>query len=306
MAEADTQLLERLPLAFHDCRAVIEPRIDGLAERLRRSLPLAELLAPAQQGPFLHRSTSALVGDLAITAAAHSPLMGRTHAQSRAVFTMALYGNKQFRLAGTTLVCRAGHSSLFLPGEAYQVETGLTSGVMFSVDRAQLQAVARAMVGAPEEATVLEVSRLEAPRIFWEQDRLEGRLLGLLRRSLRLIDRSGAAGHPPSAAGLRLDDVIHRALVLLLQPELHRSSPILTPMGRPSEGFDRLVTLVRQDPCRTWGLSDMERLSGLGREALRAAVRQVFGCAPLLWLAAERQAWARRQERDQPDPSSGF
>lgn len=299
MVRPHPPLLQRLPLAFHDHRAVLDHRIECLAERLKRSLPVADLQAAAGPAAFVHRSSCVQVGGMAITAAAHSPLMGRTHEQSRAVFTMALYGEKQFHLEGGMVVCRAGHTSLFLPGEAYRVESGLCSGVMFTVDRARLESVARAMVGAPGDAPVLTPASLEAPHAFAEQDPLQGRLLGLVRRSLLLIDRCGADCQGQPASAQCLDDVIHRALVLLLQPELHRSAWDRG-SDRQADGFDRLVAAVRHDPGRLWSLSEMERFSGLGREGLRSCVRQAFGCSPLAWLARERGHWARRRSSGHP------
>ena len=174
-----------IPLAFGNRRARLEQDPDRLAEQVRRAVPLRDLSPRSASSPFVHRSFHVQAGQVGITAAAHSPLHGSNHAHTKAVFTLPILGEKRFQVGRHTYRARAGWGALFLPGEAYSLETTVSSGVMFSLCPREIAAVATTMAG-PRSA--LRFDPIQRPLELHESHPLHGKLLTLMR------DRSGRSG----------------------------------------------------------------------------------------------------------------
>jgi AraC-like DNA-binding protein len=285
-------LASSLPLAFGNGQARVNHDPDALATQLRQSVPLRDLSPLPSSGSFVHRAVHVRASQLVITAAAHSPLRGANHSQAKAVFTLPIMGEKRFGVAGRPYRARAGHSALYLPGEAYSLETTTCSGVMFSVCPLDLAAVGNAMAGPRADHPCLPMER---PVLLLESHPRQGNLLALLRRSLRLIDLVSRSG-PTLPGHLGLDDKVMRLLALLLYPQLTAPATDAAPTGGPEEAqaFDALLDALRHDLHGAWTLTRMERQAALSRPSLRRHFQVHFGCGPLEWLRHQRLCWARQ------------
>jgi AraC-like DNA-binding protein len=281
-----------LPLAFGDGHAQVNHDPDALALHVRRAVPLRELTPLPSSSPFVHRTVHVRASQLVITAAAHSPLRGANHAQAKGVFTLPILGEKRFRIAGRHYVARAGHSALYLPGEAYSLETTITSGVMFSLCPLNLAAVGNAMAGP---CAAIRCVPLDRPVRLLESHPRQGNLLALLRHSLRLIDLVSRSG-PTLPQHLGLDDKVVRLIALLLYPQLMDSERDAGLGGsQEANAFAALLHALQHDIHGEWTLTRMERQSGLSRLSMRQHFQAHFGCAPLEWLRHQRLCWARQQ-----------
>ncbi|MFN6337703.1 MAG: helix-turn-helix domain-containing protein [Cyanobacteriota bacterium] len=288
-----------LPLAFGNRQARLDHDPDQLAQMVSQAVPLRDLTPSGAAGPFGQCSIHVRVAQLGITAAAHSPLRGRNHAHNKAVFTLPSLGEKRFTIAGGTYRARAGHCALFLPGEAYSLETTLCSGVMFSLCPRELAGVATAMVGLE---TGLRLAPIERPVEILESHPRQGKMLSLLRRGLRLIDLAVVNGASvPRQLGL--DDKIQRLIALMVYPQL-TATGMLSPqrLGRHERAtFAELVDTIQKDPLTEWTLTRMERQTGFSHVRLRRHFQEAFGCGPSQWLRHQRLCWAR-QRLDAWDP----
>lgn len=296
MSSVSPSALE-MPLAFGNRLATVEHDPDRLAQQVRRAVPLQDLTPCRSTERFLHRSAHVQASGLGITAAAHSPLYGANHAHNRAVFTLPTLGEKRFHMGGRSYRARAGHGALFLPGDAYTLETTTCSGVMFTLCPRQLAAVASAMAGP--DARAFQPS--ERPLQFLESHPQQGKLLALMRRSLQLIDMATAHG-PAVSSQLGLDDKLQRLMALLIYPQLV-SHPYLPRPGlgkREKVSFAALLEEIQQDPMGDWTLTRMERKACLSRLHLQHQFRVVFDLTPLQWLRHQRLCWAR-QQLDSPE-----
>ncbi len=282
-----------LLLAFGNRRARVDHDPDQLAQMVSRAVPLRHLSPRGPSSGFVHWSVHVQAGSLGITAAAHSPLQGANHAHSKAVFTLPTSGEKRFQIEGSTEAVRAGHGALFLPGEAYSLETTLCSGVMFSLCPRELATVATTMAGP---ASGLSFAPIARPVALLESHPLQGKLLCLLRRSLQLIDLASLNG-PRVPHQLGLDDKLRRLIALLVYPQLTSlSSASAHTFGkREQASFEGLLATIQQDLLGNWTLTRMERHAGLSRLQLQGHFQAAFDCGPLEWLRHQRLCWARRR-----------
>ena len=140
------------------------------------------------------------------------------------------------------------------------------------------------------------VALVRQPLLFSDADPVQGHLLGVLRKTLALIDLvSLDDGVVP--AMVRLDDLMLRLLALLVYPKLLAGSTAveLEVAGPQAEAvLDALIDTMRVDLAHPWGLSDLERASGLSRPQLDQVFRARFSCSPLQWLRRQRLCWARQ------------
>lgn len=292
----------RLPLAFGNRRAQPNHDPDHLAQLVSRAVPLQDLSPRRSSAPFVHWSVHVQAAQLGITAAAHSPLQGSNHAHTKAVFTLPTMGEKRFLIDGRTHRARAGHCALFLPGEAYSLETTTCSGVMFSLCPKELAAMATSMAGGPQNE--LRFAPIHRPVELLENHPQQGKILSLLRRSLQLIDLAILNG-PTVPQQLGLDDKLQRLMALLIYPQLTASpaSESVRIGKRELDSFEDLLVTIQRNLFGGWTLTRMELQAGLSRLQVQQLFQATFGCGPMDWLRHRRLCWAR-ERLDAPEPIS--
>lgn len=66
-----------LPLVFHDRNAVVDRDPQGLANKLNQHFPVLEFSPRLPDAnPFLHRASTATIGELTLTSGYTSPIIG--------------------------------------------------------------------------------------------------------------------------------------------------------------------------------------------------------------------------------------
>jgi AraC-like DNA-binding protein len=288
-----------LPLAFGNHRAREDHDPDQLAQLVSRAVPLRDLSPRLSPTPFVHRSVHVQAGSLGITAAAHSPLHGTNHSHNKSVFTLPTLGEKRFLINGRIHRARAGYCALFLPGEAYSLDTSYCSGVMFSLCPQELATVASVMAGPQSGQSFAPIQR---PLELLESHPQQGKMLSLLRRSLQLIDLAILNG-PSVPKQLGLDDKLQRLIALLIYPQLSA-----TPVSGAGEigkaelaAFEHLLIAIQQDLLGNWTLTRMGLQAALSRHQLQQLFQSAFSCGPREWLRHQRLCWARHR-LDSSDP----
>lgn len=289
-----------LPLAFHDRIATVDRDPQVLASRLAQHYSLLDF------GPrlgwerrFLHRSSSAVVGDLVLTCGYTSPIQG-TIGERPGVgsINICFGGGSRFQLERQTLQINRERPIYFAPGQEYRYSVDHFSGMAFDIDLARLRSTAAAMagIGIPERRFAAELDQARSVACATGRN---ATLLRLLRRELALLDVIGAdpcatALIPWSA--LRLDDLLYRTLALLLLPSL---PALLEAEEVPASGsreriFQELLEWIHAHLEQPISLSELEQRSGYSRRCLQLAFQQAFGCGPIQWIRRERLERARR------------
>lgn len=130
--------LEHQQLAFG--QHVSELRFDSnaLADEIALTVNLHHFEAREWDQVFAHRATCLLAGDMAVSAAAYMPLVASTSDYSESTLEIPYCGTTRYRIEGRDWFDRAGHQALYLPGQAFQVETSHFNGLLFNLNPARL------------------------------------------------------------------------------------------------------------------------------------------------------------------------
>lgn len=261
---------------------VCEPLLSGAAFRNDAAvLRLGELLVIATQGSAITLSTD------------HHPM---------AQLLIPYRGNGFWRIEQTVYENPLGESLLYLPPAPLQLQNDITSGVSLNVQPASLLATALTMAG-PEGLLPDRLAVFQQPKRLLLSDPLCARLIHGVYVLLFTLDQlSSTSG--ADALALRLDDVLLRALVLLLLPELQRDSP------KVREPVASVEARRRIEPLLEWidahldqpiGLTDLEAQVHWSRRTLQYTFRNACGCTPMQWLRQRRLHRAMQRLRH-PQP----
>jgi AraC-like DNA-binding protein len=264
---------------------VCEPRQSGLAFRNDAAiLRLGEVLVIATQGSAITLSTDQ---------------------HPSAQLLLPYRGNGLWRIEQTVYENPLGESVLYLPPAPLHLENDITSGVSLTVNPATLLSTAITMAG-PEGVPPQRLQVLQQPQRLLLSDPVCARLINGVYAVLFTIDQLTCASGADALA-LRFDDVLLRALVLLLLPELQQDSP------RVSEPVGSLTARRRLEPLLEWidahldqpiGLTDLEAQVHWSRRTLQYTFRSACGCTPMQWLRQRRLHRAmQRLKHPQPGDS---
>jgi AraC-like DNA-binding protein len=309
-SQALAHAVAAMPLVFHDRIAAVDRDPEVLASRL------AQLYSLLDFGPrsgwerrFLHRSSSAVVGDLVLTCGYTSPIQG-TIGERPGVgsINICFGGSSGYQLDRQLLKISRERPLYFAPGLAYRYSVDHFSGMAFDIDLARLRSTAAAMagIGVSERRFAAD---LDQPRTVACARGINATLLRLLRRELALLDviaLDPAARSLAPWAALRLDDLIYRTLALLLipgLPALLEAEPLPADAAR-ERIFRELLEWIHANLEQPISLSQLEQRSGYSRRCLQLAFQQAYGCGPIQWIRRERLDQARRALLDPaPDDS---
>ncbi|MDM7936126.1 MAG: AraC family transcriptional regulator [Cyanobium sp. CZS 48M] len=186
---------------------------------------------------------------------------------------------------------------LYLPGSAFEAQTGFLQEVLIHLDPGRLALTAAAIAGAARGPKAF-LRRLRQPRLVLPGNALENDLLTTLRRTLTTLDAPDleAAG---GFAALGIEDLLLRLLALLLFPELlgaqHSGTGSPHPAPQPREqAFTDLLEWMKAHLHTPITLTQMELRSAYSRRSLQILFQERFGCSPMQWLKAQRLEAARQ------------
>lgn len=202
---------------------------EALADEIGLTVNLSRFEARELGQSFVHRSTCLLAGDIAFSSASYMPLVASTSDYSESSFEIPYWGTTRYRIEGSDWFNRAGQQALYLPGQAFEVETSHFNGLLFNLSPARLAAT----IGQVSQRRVpLELAErwvqrpvaidLGDPRVIHLQRRLEAGLA-------RLAEHNGQnLGDPSGAAALELETLAYQTSARMLLVSLwgHRSEPI--------------------------------------------------------------------------------
>ena len=210
------------PLLFGEASASICNDLESFHDILSLSVRLKDLTALGPERLFVHRSSTLLAGDLAISSCINTPFQAAGEESSEATVVIHRSGVMVYDCDGRTFRIDGGEQVIYLPGAAARSRAGMagSSGIVFNINPALL---ARELCFLSRERLPLERALLflQQPMIRDPRDPAVG---AVLRRLLALLaiqpaHLSYTEGYQ-RFVGARLEIAIYRATALILRPDL--------------------------------------------------------------------------------------
>ena len=194
---------------------------DRCAMEMALALPLLQFDVAGPERLFWHKTSSVMVGELALAAGISAPFSFAVAEHNRATLMVAGGGVAEVLLGGQRLRNSADEPLLYLPGEAYRCSFHDPHGLTLSLPITGLASRALTLAGQ-RGLRGLDLGVLQRPQLFEAQGDA-GRLALLLRRTLGLID-SALRSQQLAGSAAALEDTLMKQLCLLLYPELLQAS----------------------------------------------------------------------------------
>lgn len=286
-----------LPLVFHDHHAVVDRDPQGLANKLNQHFPVLEF-APRlpDTNPFLHRASTATIGELSLTSGYTSPIIGCIGDNPGiGAINICYSGASSYEVDGHRYDIHSEAPLYFNPGFEYRYATDHYNGLVLHVDLQRLQNTA-ACIGGVGLSGRRFASDLQHPQVLAMTETRQAALLLTLRRAFALVDTPELEGQGGLVA-LQIDDLIYRILALALCPQLanadgqsrHRSEGLSRQLI-----FKELLEWIQANLHAPISLTELEQRSGYSRRNLQLAFSQRFGCGPIQWIRRQRLDLARQ------------
>ena len=291
-----------IPLLGHDWlrQTALDPQ--DWAQAVCATTPV-QICEPQQAAlPFRNDSAILNLGQVLVVATQGSAITLVTEQHPFAQLLIPYGGWGLWKLENAGYENPFGESVLYLPPAPLSLENDTTSGVALNLDPATLLATAHTMAG-PEGLPPHSLVVFQQPKRLLLSDPACARLINGIYAVLFSIDQLTCASGADALA-LRLDDVLLRALVLLLLPELQQDSP------RVSEPVASVAARRRLEPLLEWidahleqpiGLTDLEAQVHWSRRTLQYTFRSACGCTPMQWLR-QRRLYRAMQRLKHPQP----
>ncbi|WP_094560179.1 hypothetical protein [Synechococcus sp. 8F6] len=211
------QWLELQRLAFANDQAEMRFESEALADEIGLTVNLTCFEPREKHQAFAHKASLLLAGDMAVSAAAYVPLVASTEDYSESTLGIPYQGGTRYRIEGRDWFDRAGHQAIYLPGQAYEVETDHFNGLLFNLNPQRLvQTIGWESKGRiPLELAERWVERpvpinLCDPRVIQQQRIIESGLDTLASNS------DTGLGHPYSSLALGLETLVYQCSARML------------------------------------------------------------------------------------------
>jgi AraC-like DNA-binding protein len=280
-------------LAFGEARATRKGgirRLFAAQQAAHRSLVAYEPLGPADA--FEHKSAVVTIGSLRLAASAHSPVRVVAEASNSLTLMVPFSGWSTAVIEGRELRWLAGQSAMILPGLPRLGTSSRRSTLSIGLDPVRLEQAACSVAGATDPSSIRPL--LAAPRLV-PLARGGFSFATALRRICGLID--ACLDQPDQLALLGVDDMIYRAVAMLLLPERQLAMSDATPPAGPT-ALERACDYIVAHLFRPIRLEDLELASGLKARALQLAFLRHFGRTPRQWILDRRLDAARSRLTD--------
>lgn len=276
-------------LAFGEARANREGGTGGLlaAQQVaHRSLAAYEPLG--RSGEFRQKSAVVTIGGLRLAASAHTPVRVVVEASDDLTLIVPLSGWSTAVIEGRGHRWLAGRSAMYLPGVPRLGEAGRRSTLSIGLEAARLEQAACSVAGATDPAAIRAV--LATPQLVL-LTRGGFSFASALRRICGLID--ACLDQPHQLALLGVDDMIYRAVAMLLLPERALANDQAATPSSGRQPVDRACRYILANLFGPIRLGDLEAASGLRARALQLAFLKHFGRTPRQWILDRRLDAAR-------------
>ncbi|MCP9943327.1 helix-turn-helix transcriptional regulator [Cyanobium sp. ATX 6E8] len=286
-----------LPLVFHNHQAVVDRDPQGLANKLNQHFPVLEF-APRlpESSPFLHRASTATVGELTLTSGYTCPIIGAIGENPGiGAINICYSGAANYEVDGRSYSIHGEAPLYFNPGLEYRYATDHYNGLVLHVDLQRLQNTA-ATIGGVGLSGRRFAPDLQRPQVLAMTEKRQAELLLTLRRAFALVDAPELENRGDLAT-LQIDDLIYRILALALCSKLADADQ---QTRHQREGLSRqlifkeLLEWIQANLHSPISLTELEQRSGYSRRNLQLAFSQRFGCGPIQWVRRQRLELARQ------------
>lgn len=271
------------PLAFGGNRAVEFADADHMSETLTRAGTARTIYRPASRDvPFCSRAAILQAGQARLVATASSPLSFEADGASIGILIVPFHGMIRTKCEGRNLEWGAGNGAVLLPPGGCSGQSSARSVVGLDIEPGILGGILAGMRGesaadrglAPDYTTPRTV-KLTSGGIDFAQ---------LLFQQLAIV--SAMSGGSEAIARSGLDDMLLRAVVLLLHPVLFFGESL--PATRSTRGLRIACDYIDAHLTERITLSELEKVSGLSSRSLQYAFRAAFNRTPLQWVTDRR------------------
>lgn len=212
-------------LAFGDARSAVRFDAIDLADEIGLAVNLTRFDPLHSRQLFVHRAAYLLAGDTFISAAAYLPLVASTCDYSESTLEIPFSGWTRYRIEGKDWFNCAGMQALYLPGQAFDVETSHFNGLLLNLKPSRLAAT----IGLVSRGTVpVELAErwVQQPLAIDLRDpRINGLQHGLEAACAQLAQVNGPTlGAPFGAAALAVEQLAYTssACMVLVAMESER------------------------------------------------------------------------------------
>jgi AraC-like DNA-binding protein len=230
---------------------------------------------------FCQKSAVVTIGGLRLAASAHTPIRVVVDASDEVALMVPFAGWSTAMIEGREHRWLAGRSAMYLPGAPRQGETSLRSTLAIGLDSARLEQAARSVAPEADAVRIRAALTTPGPVPLAHGDFSFARAL---RRICSLVD--SCLTRPDQLALLGVDDMIYRAVAMLLLPRQAATAAQPVPAGR--QPIDRACDYALAHLFRPLRLEDLEAASGLKARALQLAFLKHLGRTPRQWILDRR------------------
>lgn len=214
--------IQAQPLIFGEASGAIHRDLHSFHDTLSLSARVKDLAAVGPEHQFIHRSSTLLAGDLAISSCINTPFQVFTEESKEATVVLHRSGAMVFNCDGRMIRSDGEEKVIYLPGAAgdSRVESLGSHGIVFNINPSLL---AREICFLSRERLPLERALLFVQQPM-ERDPRDPAVAAVLRQLLGLLAVQPAHLSFSAAyqrfVGSRLEIAVYRATALLLRPDL--------------------------------------------------------------------------------------
>ena len=269
----------------------------ALADRLAQHYDVLDFgVKPGFEADFVHRTATAMIGQLMVSFGITTPVMGTIGGKDSCASVNLLFsGSVTYGGDHREFLVNGKRPFFFAPSQGYSyLVDDYYNGLVCNIDLNRLRQVAAAMAGLGVSERRF-AGDFETMRAIQPATPSVAELIAMLVQSFRLVDQQelhslGYLRH------LRVDDLIYRNLALLLSPRLRQIlSADAAERGSRERVFDELLEWIQAHLQAPISLSDLELVTGYSRRNLQLAFQQRFGCGPIQWVRRQRMERIRRE-----------
>jgi hypothetical protein len=279
-----------LPRVFAGSGVVEDRDPQLLAERLSRHFPFTDFSARSGgEWPFVHRTSSVAVGDMAVSGGFTCSVQGQVdHHDGIGAVNLVRSGSINYGFDAQALRVNQGCPLLFSGGHGYSFSVDHYTGVAFHLDLSRLRSTAIAMAGAASGG-VLRLDGLTCPQVVDSLSPRRRLLLDAVWRLFDLVDRDLAAD-PMLIRHLQLEDVLYRSMAMLLLPALDLALSTDAERVRSARQVvvQELIDWIDAHLHQPITLTSLELRTAYGRRTLQLAFHERCGCGPMQWIRSRR------------------
>jgi AraC-like DNA-binding protein len=286
--------MRRVPFLSLPERIVDARDSQTFAETVNLMLRLRACDALIQSERFESRTGVVQLGQVSLLATSGSPIVAQAEALEYSTF-MVSYPSciGTYRIEGQSFPTYCGNILHIPPvGWTLRLQSHRLAGLSLLVPAALLQSTAVAMGGGPAAATALSAA-LQTTAELHTEDRRGRAILESLLRFFEFVETllQSQAVVPDI---LRLDDLLVRQLLLLMQPCLGEVYSPARLADRQESWFEDLLAWIDANCDRPLSLTELEVRACCSRRTLQYTFKKRFQCGPMQWVRRRRLQQARQ------------